>query len=890
MSRPASQLERLIARTRRRLLVADAVRLGGLWLTVSVAVAVLLTLVDRFTAIELPWWLLALVALSGAPLACAIAWRRRAAALDAAVLLDKDLRLKDRLGTAIAVQSITSIDHDNPMTRWVYEDALQVAARIDPRAAARINWPMSWGTALLGAVGCALLLWLVEPRDVFARPAPTAGQIAALDARQRAAESLRQRAEQLRANDQNDPQATEQADSAARQQALATLDRLAQQLDAPSGNASGGTISAPSRTSDAELSSAAREAIELADRLDREAQIEREAQRRAAKRLADLEPPTAPGAADAFAKSLKDGDIAAATKWLESLEERLNSAPPEEQKALADSLRQTAEQISKSAQPEDASESTTSKDRSLEDLGLTPEQIEEWQQQTPPLDAIRRELQDQRHDPIDAQQLAEQVQRDLAERAAEEKSRRQLEETARRVSELADTIDQPPPAEQPAEAPKTEPDSGPKTQPDSPRDPSAATPSEPTSKEGERSTDGSGQGGDASAQQEAPDAGSKPGAGEKPQPGDKPGQSGAQREPSKEGSQQQQTTKPGETDTPKKAVKPGDDTKPGDTTKPGAAPTPGEAGKPVEGTRPQPGEKPTEAPKAEPGGKESTDPAAEPKPRDGGKPQAEGTPQPGEQGEPTATEGASPRPEPGSGAEPPQPEPGQGKPEPGAAPSPGESPEGQTPGTRVTPSADATGEPSSSESDAPASVADRVKRLRDTLDQIDQSKDGGAPPNQEISQEMREAAKELLEQMSPEERRELEQWAAEKARENASERAGGSDGSPKSLLDRTLPTQAVANPRLFEYDTQDVNLSKPDKPANDRVIAEMYGPDQDRPQGAIDRQPMNIEQIREAAQAIERALSEEAIPVRYRPLISRWARRIPNAAESSSPPAEAPKP
>ncbi|GEM_PF-5040707 len=887
MSRPASHLERLIARTRRRLLIADAVRLGGLWLTISVAAALVLTLVDRFTALGLPAWMIALISLSGAPVACAIAWHRRAAELDAAVLLDDGLQLKDRLGTAISVQSLSSADHDNPMTRWVHEDAQQVAARIDPRGAARIRWPMSWGTALLGAIGCVLLLLLVEPHNVFARPEQTADQIAALDARQRAAESLRQRAAQLRDDAATDPEATEQANAAAKQQALATLDRLAKQLDTSSGDAPAGSKSTASRTSDAELSSAAREAIELADRLDREAQIEREGQQRAAERLADLEPPTTPGAADEFANSLKDGDIAAATKWLESLEERLKAAPLEEQKALADSLRQTAEQISKSAQPPESAESATSGDPSLEDLGLTPEQIERWRQEIPSLDAIRRELQDQGQDPIDAQQLAEQVQRELAERAAEEKSREQLEETARRVSELADTIDQPPPPPQTHEQPKTEPESGPKTQPDSQRDPSNATPPEQSPGGDDRSTDGSGKQGEENAKPAGQD-GDERGASDKPPTGDQQGQSAEQPDSRKEGIQPgtpHETAKPGEAGTPTET------TKPGDGTKPNATPAPGETAKPVEGTQPQPDEKPTEAPKVEPGGNVSRDPATEPPPGKGGEPQSEGTPQPGEQGEPTATEGTTPRPEPGIGSQPPQPEPGQGMTEPGAAPTPGaSSDDGQAPGPGPTPNGDTRIDPSGRTADGPQGVSDKVKRLRETLDQIDKSKDGGTAPNQEISQEMRDAAKELLEQMSPEERRELEQWAAERARENTAGGTSGPDGSPGSLLDRTLPTQAVQNPKLFEYDTEDVNLSTQDKPGNDRVIAEMYGPDQARPEGAVDRQPMDITQLREAAQAIERALNEEAIPQRYRPLISRWARRIPKTTESSSSPAESTKP
>lgn len=53
-----------------------------------------------------------------------------------------------------------------------------------------------------------------------------------------------------------------------------------------------------------------------------------------------------------------------------------------------------------------------------------------------------------------------------------------------------------------------------------------------------------------------------------------------------------------------------------------------------------------------------------------------------------------------------------------------------------------------------------------------------------------------------------------------------------------------------------------------------------------DRQPMSGEPARRAAQAIERALNEEAIPPRYRALILAWAQRLPQTVESREGPQE----
>lgn len=909
MSRSGSQLDRLIAATRRRLFIADAVRLSGRCLMSSASLALGLTLFDRFVVPGLPWWALAAVALSGLPVAISIAWHRRSASLSAAVRLDDGLRLKDRLGSAIALSLDDSADHESGMSQLVHEDAERIAAGIDPRSAARIDWPMSWGAALLVALFCVPLLWFVKPRNVFARPESTADQVAALDARQEAAESLRQRAEQLRSHDPLDEQAQEPGNAQARQQALDTLDRLARQFDSPPGGSPNGSSKAAS-SNDAQLSSAAQQAVELADRLDQQSQIQREVQKRTIDGLSNIEPPSTPDSEGDFAQSLRQGDLASAQQWLQDLEDRLKNAAPAEREALADSLRETAEQIrqaaDKSNQPGASSNDSSESQSKLEDLGLTPEQIKQWTEQPPSIDDIRRELQNQGQDPIDAQQLAEQAQRDLAQRAAEEKAKRQLEETAKRVSDLADSVEPPPPTAEQQDQPKSERNEQPgATTPGAETSPSTSdnsgeardTPQEQKSPASDQSA---GEDGQPKRTPEQTHSGDKPGT----KPGEQPAQNGDQGEPGSADKPQEgadptakptETTKPGEGSKPTETARPDATTKPGESARPGEATDPGEDSQPKE----SPVKAPGESPLTNPVPKESNEPGANPVPREGAEPPRTGTPEPGETGKPISGQPATGEPDPDKGA---KPEPGvnpktdapdapgeQGLPEPGATSSPGESPDGQAPDTRVTPSNEPGTSPSASDSNAPGSVSDRVKRLRDTLDEIDRS-GKSADQGQEISQEMRDAAKDLLDRMSPEEREELQRWAEAKARENSGGEGSGRDGSPKSLLDRTLPTQAVRNPKLFEYDTQDVDLTPKGDAPNDRVIAEMYGPDQKRPEGAVDRQPMNVTQMREAAQAIERALNEEAIPPRYRTLIRNWARRLPKVATPSPAPTDSPNP
>lgn len=769
-----SQLDRLIARTRQRLLIADAVRLGGLWLAITTALALILAVGDRFLALGLGLWLLGAVALAGLPIAAVAAWRRRADVLEVAARLDATLRLKDRLGTAVAVDQ-----HDGAMAQLVREQAQQIAARVDPRAVNRITWPPSWGAAGLCLAACAALLWLVEPRNVFARPR-RASEIAAVEAaRQQAADSLRRRADELRADlPGNDAIAPEHQSEAARQ-ALNTLDRLAEQFStAPrESGAPHDSKTQRGRESDAEFSLAAREAIELAERLERDVALAREAQRQAVERLGRLPKPIEPGQADEFMQSLREGDLNAAAEWLDSLEQRLHDAPQEEREAVAQALRDAAGQMESVARPrEDRAEDRPPRAMPA-DAEVSEQQIEKWLEHPPSLDEIRRTLREQGRDPIDAQQMAEQIERNLRERVAEDRARRQIEDAAQRVRDLAETVQSPPAQEERRAA----------------------------SENAQGEVDGQGVRNAQDVADPRSGEGTPPRGDEtRPVPGEKPEGGPVPREQPGAAPGQQQGAKPVERPGEKPDVKPRPDAAPAGADKPEGSPIA------EQGAAPQPGQPP-------PSGEEAM--RATPPGGDGEK-----TPNPaGLGGEQAETDGP--------GEQPPQP---------------------------------------------PPTIGDRARNVREILEEIDRS-GRFADRDQEISQEMRDAAKELLEQMSPQEREEIARWAAQKAREM--EGGGPGDMSPGLSSNRSLPTQAIDSPP-FDFETDEVDLVNRDEGVNDRVIAEMYGPEEPRPQGEIDRHPMAARQVREAAQAIERALNEEAIPARYRTLIRNWARRLPQTIES----------
>jgi hypothetical protein len=124
--------------------------------------------------------------------------------------------------------------------------------------------------------------------------------------------------------------------------------------------------------------------------------------------------------------------------------------------------------------------------------------------------------------------------------------------------------------------------------------------------------------------------------------------------------------------------------------------------------------------------------------------------------------------------------------------------------------------------------------------------------------------------MTPEEREELHRWAREMAREQGATPPGATEGRTTGGLREERPD--------WQFEMEDVDFRRDPTGEADRVIAEWFTDDPPDRQG-IDRQPMSPDRVRRAAEAMERALNEEAVPPRYRQLIRNWARRLPETVE-----------
>jgi hypothetical protein len=155
----------------------------------------------------------------------------------------------------------------------------------------------------------------------------------------------------------------------------------------------------------------------------------------------------------------------------------------------------------------------------------------------------------------------------------------------------------------------------------------------------------------------------------------------------------------------------------------------------------------------------------------------------------------------------------------------------------------------------------------------------GAQGQREASEKMREQARRLLEQASPEERRELERLAREM--QDRARQAGGDDAP------RDPGAPAPAGERPWQTEAFDARGETPDGPRGPQhVIADWLGDEAERPAGAAPAASPGAP-LREAAEGVERAIDRQAVPRTRSDLVRRvFERYRQRAAEPGSPGAE----
>jgi len=437
----------ILRKARRRVAIDLSLRFGALGMCAGAGAAAVLVAIDRvFDIMALPWWVYAVVAAVGLIGGLIYAAVRTPAPSRLAVELDAALHLKDRLGTAEAIDRAHMSSHtDRAFAAFAQQDAEQWAARLDVRSATPIRISPMWGGAAAATAALvAALLWL--PRISWARqtqPLSPVEQVAFDELRNAAAEELHAALDDLR--DGNEESQTQRAS----EEDISALNALAEQMQRKEQNPDEFT-----RARD----DAAAQLSEFADRFEKNAQRDERVLDDLSEQfssLVELNPDDGerPTLTDELRDALARGDYERAAEIVEELSRDIDQLPAEDREALADALRELADDLGASEEElggNDAAEGEALRE-ALRNQGLDEESIDEilnedresaaegddqseedrYDQQEASPENLARELAERGVDEDVARELAEEIEEHREHDAAREEAR----ETARDLSE-----------------------------------------------------------------------------------------------------------------------------------------------------------------------------------------------------------------------------------------------------------------------------------------------------------------------------------------------------------------------------------------------------------------------------------------------------------------------
>jgi hypothetical protein len=877
----------------RRMLLQSLVRRAGVALSIGVGAACAGVLADRLIGPGLDqrtWWFILGGVAAGAGAWTAItAWRKRPRAIDGAIVADSRLGLRDALSSGLEL-SHRAASGDDAFARVAVEDAEAIAKDAPISRATPIRFDNWW--ALWPALATAsVALTFVQPLDLLTDKRArieAAERVAEASSADKAIEEASKALEEI-ASSGNSPTEDNAPPSPAEAQRLEALNKLREQL------------SSGAKSSDDARAEAASELSRAADAAAQEAQQQAQSQESVAKAMSGLKPEEL-GAADSPAKrlaeALQSADADAAARTAEGMSKSLSEMTPSQRREEARRLSTLAKQLEQlAAQKQRDAESPREAEQELTRQGVSEQEAKSLSENADPK-SVEDELKRRGFDEDTARRLAEKMATEKTERESRKRAAEELNETAKAVDRAKDEAQSPPNTTPPGSNPDS-PDGGTK-QPGEPSPPRASPP--PSADENKNQAQGD------------PKGEPRPG-----QPSSKPNgpQEGAPTDP-KQPSTAPDNTKlprtPADTTAPK-GIETGREQKQGEkgqpVSKPGEAPL---NGTPPQGAPPQPTPSPNPDGKTPPTPQPSSGESQQPSPQqpgdqspqgqggkppdapnDGKAPSAPPQPQPGgEKGEspkgqsPSSPDGKQP---PSPGGQPsPQPQPGQ---------SPGQQP-GQQPGKDGDPSGSSTApsavnpqpndgkqatKPSnhSGDSDRPGpsdanghapsgshgagkgerpnpSNKNGVQSLKDRLERLAKSP-AEARRKMEDARKLRDQAEKMLESMTPEQRKELERLARDRARESGA------------------PLEGVKSaPVDFRPEGTENDPTKP-PPGDREVLAEFNDPnakiDRTAPAGTRAMQPT----AQETLKSVQKAIEEKQLPARYRN-VEKYFKR---AAEQESP-------
>ncbi|MEM9881731.1 MAG: hypothetical protein AAF800_02290 [Planctomycetota bacterium] len=398
--------QRTIGRARRRLTGHAALRgLGWAWLVVAALVAIAASTL-HYLGLAAPWWAYAAAAGAALLVTGLVAWACRPDAEQVAVLIDKRLELKDRLGTSLYAAKLD----DSELTRQVIDDAEQAAGTAAVGRAFPVRPTKVWVATLTVAAIAAVLAFDPLGLQLMAAERAEAKRLAAQQAEeleealaQAQAEAERLAEESGDAEQNNaDPDAMDPAELSDRLEAMLTQRDLSNPED--------------QREAAAEIS-------DLQERFEQSVEQQRAEVEALQNAMSQLDAGET-GPADDFADALRRGDFAEAQQQLAELAAAMQDGDLSEsqQDQLAQQMQQLSDQLDALAEQQQqlAEQAERAAQQAMDDAGLSEEQQQQLAEGGYDPEAVRQAMQQameqmQGMSRQEAQQMAEQLQQQMQE-------------------------------------------------------------------------------------------------------------------------------------------------------------------------------------------------------------------------------------------------------------------------------------------------------------------------------------------------------------------------------------------------------------------------------------------------------------------------------------------
>lgn len=400
----------------RRRLLARFVRALGATLATAAALSLGLIVVDRLFSLEWNVWLLAGAPAGAALLGALIAamWRRESL-LNAAVEVDRALQLRDRLGSALALEQESP---DDPFTTLAIEDAQRIAGEVRVKDATPILFGRSWvAWPAVGALAVASAIFLP-----------------ALDlAHQRAEEAQDAKEIALREDAQRD---IADARTAVAPEDISTVD-LATPTDLEILEQLEEQLASGAVDPNVALATAASALDRAAENLDQSAETDDARTEALRETLSSVGGANSPDEMSPLAEAFSSGDFEAAQKLLEEQRQLLDKLDQAEREKLADELEKIADALEQTPGDEPSELDASPATEQLRKLGMTEPEIDKILDENDP-EKVREQLREQGIDEPAVEKLADELEQEQQKHEAQEQAQEDANELGESLRDAAD--------------------------------------------------------------------------------------------------------------------------------------------------------------------------------------------------------------------------------------------------------------------------------------------------------------------------------------------------------------------------------------------------------------------------------------------------------------------